>query len=218
MRPVAVQKIPTAVIAAAFEKVSQNKQHWNQWIVVDLWASLINDELRLADDLKVTGGQLSSKLLRSTRYKAIRDHIDSYGSTNVFGLFRTKVGQHIAFYVTDATSSPRMNDHMPGGNAYQLVTEFASEVQTRAATNRNNTTTESHLPSTTSSIPPSAPPVEERPRKRGRRLSTIPKKAGEQGRFNDGQFGAMRQSLVAEADCSNNGTSKNGRRRQQQPC
>jgi hypothetical protein len=58
-----VQKNSTALLASAFAKVANNNKFWNQWLVVDIWATLINQELQLPDELKVTGSYLSLSLL-----------------------------------------------------------------------------------------------------------------------------------------------------------
>lgn len=124
-------------IAAAFEKVSQNERHRNQWIASDVWATLVNEVLKWPDDLKVTGSQLSLKLVtrKNSKYNAVRNVLELYNSHNDYGLFRSKYNQTVAFYVTEPTSSPRSNDHMPGGNNYQLVRDIAllgASIQTRA--------------------------------------------------------------------------------------
>jgi len=60
-----VQKKDTALLASAFAKVANNKMFWNQWLVADVWATLINQELQLSDEMKVTGSYLSSSLLQT---------------------------------------------------------------------------------------------------------------------------------------------------------
>jgi hypothetical protein len=65
-----VQKKDTTFLASAFAKVANNKKYWNQWLVVDVWATLINEELELPDKLKVTGGYLGAWLMKnSCQYK-----------------------------------------------------------------------------------------------------------------------------------------------------
>lgn len=196
-------------IAAAFEKVSQNERHRNQWIASDVWATLVNEVLKWPDDLKVTGSQLSLTLVtrKNSKYNAVRNVLELYNSHNDYGLFRYKYNQTVAFYVTEPTSSPRSNDHMPGGNNYQLVRDIAllgASIQTRAQEELNNTTTES----TTPSMLPSPPPEEERPPRKKQRRYMEPPTTDQQGRFNDGKFGQWRRALGTGADHSNNGTDK----------
>jgi hypothetical protein len=59
-----VQKKDTALLASAFAKVANNKMFWNQWLVADVWATLINQELQLADENKVTDSYLGAWLIR----------------------------------------------------------------------------------------------------------------------------------------------------------
>ena len=192
-----VQKIDTALLASAFAKVANNQKYWNQWIVTDAWATLINNELKLLDEMKVTGSYLSLSLLRSAKYKSIKDVVDIYHTPNVFGIFRSKISKVTAFYVTTTTCCPKLNHHMPGGST-QFVREFAATIQTRAATATNNTTTD--LPSTTPSTPPPPPPPVEaeeaeqqecHPRKKAKRWMSLPaEQEQKRGRFTDGQFGS----------------------------
>ena len=191
-----VQKKDTALLASAFAKVANNKTFWNQWLVADVWATLINQELRLVDEMKVTGSYLSAWLIKSPKYKSIRDLVEVYHSPNEFGIFRSKICKVTAFYVTIATSCPKLNNHMPGGST-KFVREVVATIQTRAATTVNNTTTD--LPSTTASTPP-PPPVQAedveqqecRPRKKAKRWMSLPmeQEPQQRGRFTDGQFGS----------------------------
>ena len=190
-----VQKKDTALLASAFAKVAKNEKYWNQWIVADVWAALINQELQLPDELKVTGGYLTSYLLRSVKYKALKDVVDIYYNTNELGLFRSKISKVTAFYVTIPTSNPKLNGHMPGGSTQFVREVVVTTIQTRAATQTTNTTT--NLPSTTTSTP--LPPPEEEadeaepgPRKKARRWMSLPseKETKQLGRFSDGQFGS----------------------------
>jgi hypothetical protein len=169
-----VQKKGTALFASAFATVANNKKHWNQWLVADVWASLINEELQLQDEMEVTGPNLCLYLLRSAKYKSIKDVVDIYHTPNVFGIFRSKIAKVTAFYVTSPNLCPKLNHHMPGGST-QFVREIVATSTTRAATARNNTTT-TDLPSTTASTPPpphveaeEAEQNEPRPRKKARR-------------------------------------------------
>ena len=157
-----VQKKDTALLAISFAKVANNKKYWNQWLVADVWATLINQELQLPDDLKVTGSYLSIWLLRTVKYRSISACVDIYHIPNGFGLFRSKIAKVTAFYVTSTSLSPKLNHHMPGGST-QFVREIVATIQTRAETERNNTTTTTNLPSTTASTAP--PPF---PRRRAR--------------------------------------------------
>ena len=145
-----VQKKDTTFLASAFAKVANNKKYWNQWLVVDVWATLINEELQLPDELKVTGGYLGAWLMKSKKYMPIRDLVEVYHTPNVFGIFRSKISKVTAFYVTTTTCCPKLNNHMPGGST-QFVREFITTIQTRATTTTTNTTT--NLPSTTVSTP-----------------------------------------------------------------
>jgi hypothetical protein len=131
-----VQKIVTSLLGSAFAKVANNQKYWNQWLVADVWATLINEELRLPEEMKVTGGYLSGSLLRSATYKSIKDVVDIYDHPNSFGLFRSKISKVIAFYVTSITSCPKLNHHMPGGST-QFVRDI---VATRTARATNNIT------------------------------------------------------------------------------
>ena len=190
-----VQKKDKTFLASAFAKVANNKKYWNQWLVVDVWATLINDELQLPDEVKVTGGYLGTWLMRSKKYMPIQDLVEVYHTPNVFGIFRSKISKVTAFYVTDAATCPKLNHHMPGGST-QFVREVVATIQTRAATATNNTTTD--LPSTTASTPP-PPPMEaeeaeqqeRRPRKKAKRWMSLPaEQEPKRGRFTDGQFGS----------------------------
>jgi hypothetical protein len=168
-----VQKKDTTFLASAFAKVANNKKYWNQWLVVDVWATLINEELELPDKLKVTGGYLGAWLMKSKKYMPIRDLVEVYHNPNCYGIFKSKIAKVTAFYVTNTNSNPKLNNHMPGGST-QFVREFVATIQTCATTTTTNTTT--HLPSTTVSTP-LPPPVELdnaeqqecRPRKKARR-------------------------------------------------
>ena len=148
-----VQKKDTALLASAFATVANNNKYWNKWLVADVWATIINQELQLVDEMKITGANLSSSLLRTAKYKSIIDVVDIYHQTNEYGLFRSKIAKVTAFYVTSPTLSPKLNHHMPGGST-QFVREIVATSTTRAATARNNTTTTTDLPSTTASTPP----------------------------------------------------------------
>ena len=191
-----VQKKDMALLASSFAKVANNKKYWNQWLVADVWATLINQELQLADEMKVTGCYLGAWLIRTAKYKPIKDLVDVYHRPNDYGLFRSKIAKTTAFYVTTTTSTPKLNNHMPGGST-QFVREVVATIQTRSTTTTTNTTTD--LPSTTASTP-LPPPVEAehagqqecRPRKKARRWMSLPMEQQEpkRGRFNDGQFGS----------------------------
>jgi hypothetical protein len=87
---VMVQKKDTALLASAFAKVASNQKYWNQWIVADVWATLINQELQLPDELMVTGGYFTLNLLRSLKYKSIEDVVDIYHNPNELGLLEVK--------------------------------------------------------------------------------------------------------------------------------
>ena len=184
-----VQKNDTALLASAFAKVANNEKHWNQWIVADVWATLINQTLQLPDEMKVTGSYISLSLLRSAKYKSVKDVVDIYHEPNIFGLFRSKIAKVTAFYVTATNSCPKLNNHMPGRST-QFVRHIIATIETRSHTATAN------LPSTTASTPP-PPPAEEaeqqecRPRKKARRWMSLPSKEEPQqrGRFHDGQFG-----------------------------
>ena len=192
-----VQKKDMALLANAFAKVANNNKYWNQWIVADAWATIINQELKLTDEMKVTGGHLTSSLLRSVKYKSLIDVVDIYNHPNAFGLFRSKIAKVTAFYVTATTSCPKLNNHMPGGSTQFVRDIVVATIQTRATTTTTNTTT--NLPSTTASTP-LPPPVEAddaeqqecRPRKKSRRWMSLPteQEPQQQARFNDGQFGS----------------------------
>ena len=88
-----VQKKDTAFLASAFAKVAKNKKYWNQWLVVDIWATLINEELQLPDELKVTGGYLSAWLMKSKKYMPIRDLVQVYHNPNCCGIFKSKIAR-----------------------------------------------------------------------------------------------------------------------------
>jgi hypothetical protein len=98
--------------------------------------------------IKVTGGYLNISLLQTVKYKSIKDVVDIYHTPNEYGLFRSKISKVTAFYVTSPNLSPRLNHHMPGGRG-QFVKEIvatsttiaATDSKYRAATARNNTTT-----------------------------------------------------------------------------
>jgi hypothetical protein len=143
-----VPKKDTALLAISFAKVANNQKYWNQWLVADVWATVINQELQLPDDLKVTGSYLSMWLLRTIKYRSISACVDIYHVPNVFGLFRSKIAKVTAFYVTSTSLSPKLNHHMPGGST-QFVRDIVATIQTRAETERNNRTTTTNLPSTT---------------------------------------------------------------------
>lgn len=87
------------------------RTNWNQWLVADVWATVINQELQLPDDLKVTGSYLSMWLLRTVKYRSISACVDIYHVPNVFGLFRSKIAKITAFYVTSTSLSPKLNHH-----------------------------------------------------------------------------------------------------------
>ena len=93
-----VQKKDTALLANAFAKVANNNKYWNQWIVADAWATIINQELKLTDEMKVTGGHLTSSLLQSVKYKSLIDVVDIYNHPNAFGLFRSKIAKGVLCY------------------------------------------------------------------------------------------------------------------------
>jgi hypothetical protein len=86
-----VQKKDTTFLASAFAKVANNKKYWNQWLVVDVWATLINEELQLPDELKVTGGYLGAWLMKSKKCMPIRDLVEVYHNPNCFGIFKSKL-------------------------------------------------------------------------------------------------------------------------------
>jgi hypothetical protein len=88
----------------------------------------------------VTGSYLSLSLLRSVKYKPIKDIIDIYHNPNCYGIFRSKFGKVTAFYVTATELTPKLNNHMPGGST-QFVREIVATIQTRATTITTNTTT-----------------------------------------------------------------------------
>jgi hypothetical protein len=184
-----VQKKDTSFLASAFAKVANNQRHWDQWLVADVWATLINDELNLQGDMKVTGANLCLSLIRSLKYKSIMDVVDIYNTPNIFGLFRSKISKVTAFYITSPSSCPKLNHHMPGGNT-KFVREVVATIPTRASTAINNTTTD--LPSTTPSMPPPLEVAECHPRKKARRWMTLPAEQlpQQRGRFSDGQFGS----------------------------
>ena len=100
-----VQKKDMALLASSFAKVANNKKYWNQWLVADVWATLINQELQLADEMKVTGCYLGAWLIRTAKYKPIKDLVDVYHRPNDYGLFRSKIAKTTAFYVTTTSSS-----------------------------------------------------------------------------------------------------------------
>jgi hypothetical protein len=182
-----VQKKDTALLASAFAKVANNKMFWDQWLVADVWASLINQELQLADENKVTGSYLGAWLIRTVKYKTIKDLVDVYNRPNDYGIFRCKIAKVTAFYVTATSLCPKLNNHMPGGST-QFVRDIVSTIQTRSHTATAN------LPSTTTSTPPPAEEAEQqgcRPRKKARRWMSLPseEEPQQQGRFHDGQFG-----------------------------
>ena len=77
-----VQKKDIALLGTAFTKVASNQKHWNKWLAADVWAHLINQELQLPDELKVTGGYLNISLLRTVKYKSIKDVVDIYHTPN----------------------------------------------------------------------------------------------------------------------------------------
>ena len=106
-----VQKFSTALLAGAFAKVANNKKYWNQWLVADAWASIINQELQLQDEMIITGRYLSASLLRSVKYKPIKDVVDIYHNQNCYGIFRSKFGNETAFYVTATELTPKLNNH-----------------------------------------------------------------------------------------------------------
>jgi hypothetical protein len=141
-----VQKISTALLASGFVKVANNNKFWNQWLVVDIWATLINQELQLPDELKVTGSYLSLLLLRSVKYKPRKDVIYIYHNPNCYYIFRSKFGKVTAFYFTATQLTPKLNNHMPGGST-QFVRELVATIQTHVTTITTNTTT--NLPLTT---------------------------------------------------------------------
>ena len=93
-----VQKKDTALLANAFAQVANNQTYQSQWLVTDVWATLINQELQLPDELKVTGRYLSFNLLRSDKYKSLIDVVDIYHNPNEFGLFRSRIAKVTAFY------------------------------------------------------------------------------------------------------------------------
>ena len=62
--------------------MANNKKYWDQWLVVDVWATLINEELQLPDELKVTGGYLGAWLMESKKYMPIRDLVEVYHNPN----------------------------------------------------------------------------------------------------------------------------------------
>jgi hypothetical protein len=111
-----VQKKDTALLAHGFAEVANNQRYWNQWLVADVWATLINQELQLPEEIKVTGAYLTQSLLRSVKYKSIKDVVDIYYTPNDYGLFRSKISKVTAFYVTTTTTCPKLNNHMPGGS------------------------------------------------------------------------------------------------------
>ena len=139
--------------------------------------------------MKVTGSYISLSLLRSAKYKSVKDVVDIYHEPNIFGLFRSKIAKVTAFYVTATSSCPKLNNHMPGRST-QFVRHIIATIQTRSDTATAN------LPSTTASTPP-PPPAEEaeqqecRPRKKARRWMSLPseEEPQQQERFHDGQFG-----------------------------
>jgi hypothetical protein len=53
----------SALLASALAKVANNKIFWNQLLVADVWATLFNQELQLADDNKVMGSYLGAWLI-----------------------------------------------------------------------------------------------------------------------------------------------------------
>jgi hypothetical protein len=91
------QKNSMALLASAFAKVANNNKFWSQWLVVDIWATIINQELQLPDELKVTGSYPSLSLIQSVKYKPIKDVIDIYHNPNCYGIFRSKFGKVPAF-------------------------------------------------------------------------------------------------------------------------
>ena len=135
-----VQKKDTALFASAFATVANNKKHWNQWLVADVWASLINEALQLQDEMKVTGANLCMYLLRSAKYKSIKDVVDIYHTPNVFGIFRSKIAKVTAFYVTATELCPKLNNHMPGGST-QFVRHIVATIQSSRVATRNSTAT-----------------------------------------------------------------------------
>jgi hypothetical protein len=124
--------------------VANNQTFLNKWIVADVWADLINQELKLSDELMITGGKLSASLLQSEKYKSIEDVIDTYDNPNAFGIFRSKIGKATAFYVTTISSCPKLNHHMPGRKADFVTTATTNDGSGDSTKQHNNRLTVDH--------------------------------------------------------------------------
>jgi hypothetical protein len=132
-----------ALLTSGFPKVANNQRYWNQWLVADVWATLINQELQLPEEIKLTGAYSTQSL----KYKSIKNVGDIYHTPNDYSLFRSKIAKVTAFYVTTTTTScPKLNNYMPGGST-QFIRELVATIQTRTTAITTNITT--NLPSTT---------------------------------------------------------------------